>query len=590
MVGLILLVTAAVYWPAKDAHFVWDDEVYITKNPHFQAGRESGIGWTLTSTYSANWHPLTWISHQADMAVFGLNPRAHRLVNLTFHLINTGLLFVCLRVLTRRLWPSVFVAALFALHPLHVESVAWVAERKDLLSTFFLLLAVLSYVHYRRRPAPARYFLVLTLFAFGLMAKPMVVTFPFLLLLLDFWPLDRLQGRIAFPSILWLVREKIPFFALTVGSSIITFAAQAGSGAVAPVERNPIPVAVMNALVAYVTYLRKTIWPSDLAAFYPYPPSGIPGWKAAGAFVFLTAVSYLAIHFRKRRPYLLAGWLWYVGMLVPVIGLVQVGAQAMADRYTYVPLLGIFIIIAWGTDELTRKWRRRTTTLFGAAVVLLVILAGLTRRQAGFWRDERALWRHALEVTDGNWMAHSNLGVILRRENKEEEAIVQLRAALKTYPEHLNSLNALGKALRRLGRNQEAIDVYQKALDIMPDADTYYSLGNALMDLNRDEAALKAFRRAVEMKPDAYSAYNNMGITYRKLGRLQEAVEAHRESLRIRPDHAPAHLNLGLDLLLEGDKEGAAAEIEVLKKLDLPKAQILDKALSEDGTKGRATP
>ena len=387
LVCLFLIITTfAVYWQVHNHDFInLDDDLYITENDQVQKGlsRESVV-WAFTTTHAANWHPLTWLSHMVDFQLYGLNPKGHHLTNVFFHLLNTLLLFFVLQRMTGALWRSGFVAALFALHPLHVESVAWVAERKDVLSTLFWLLTIWAYTWYVERPRRTRYLLTLLTFTLGLMAKPMLVTLPFVLLLLDYWPLGRFQvgqldtalsapgqaslsTRSVWSQTLRLIWEKAPFFALAAASSIVTFLVQKGGGAVRPWERFPITIRIANGLVSYVKYMGKMIWPSDLAVFYPHPGASLPIWQAVAAGLLLLSISIAAIRLAKNHPYLAVGWLWYLGTLVPIIGFVQVGGQALADRYTYVSLIGLFIIIAWGVSDIVAKWRYQRVVFIIAA-------------------------------------------------------------------------------------------------------------------------------------------------------------------------------------------------------------------------------
>ncbi len=435
---LLIIATFMAFWQVTHCDFInFDDPEYVTDNRHVQDGLTvEGILWAFTTGHAANWHPLTWISHMVDVQLFGLQPGWHHLTNLLFHLANTLLLFLVLNRMTKALWQSAFVAALFALHPLHVESVAWVAERKDVLSTFFWMLTMGMYVSYVARPGLTRYLTLLLCFALGLMAKPMLVTLPFVLLLLDYWPLQRLEQKKPpqevrkplskdkkrtppvkapvqpvdhWPLIRPLLTEKIPLFVLAVLSSIVTYLVQHHGGAVESLEAFPPSARVANAFVSYSTYMVKMLWPTNLAVFYPHP-RWWPLWQVLGSVVLLIAITVLAIRGAKKRPYAAVGWLWYVGTLVPVIGVVQVGSQAMADRYTYIPLVGLFIIVAWAVPELLKKWPYRKEALIVLSALCLLCLFLVTWRQVGYWRNSIALYDHALEVTDANSLIHNNRG------------------------------------------------------------------------------------------------------------------------------------------------------------------------------------
>ncbi len=427
----LILITAVllVYWQVGDHEFInYDDNVYITDNAQVQKGLTSkGIIWAFTTSHTGNWHPLTWISHMLDCELYGLNPRGHHLTNVLLHMANAILLFVVLRWMTGAIWRSGLVAALFALHPLHVESVAWAAERKDVLSTFFWLLTMVAYVHYVNRPGGKRYLLVLVTFFLGLMAKPMLVTLPFVLLLLDYWPLNRFKPRavtgsvedqsLGFQSsgddklpILKAVMEKTPLFLMSLFSCVVTVMAQQEAGAISTLEIVPFKLRIANGLVSFVAYMGKMIWPQDLAVFYPHPISDLQIWKPVAAGLFLLIVSTVALWVAQRCRYVLVGWLWYLGTLVPVIGLVQVGEQAMADRYTYVPLIGLFIVVVWGFADLVKGWRsRRWVVSVSAAVMVLALMAG-SWLQVAHWKSSVKLFKHALDATSNNYVAHYNLG------------------------------------------------------------------------------------------------------------------------------------------------------------------------------------
>ena len=428
---LLIAVTLAAFWQVRDHEFVhYDDDKYVMENPHVPTGltRES-IKWAFTATHASNWHPLTWLSHMLDCQLYGLNPRGHHVSSLLFHAANTVLLFLVLRRMTGALWKSAFVAALFAIHPLHVESVAWVAERKDVLSTLFWMLTMLAYLRYVEKPTIQRYLPVLMLFALGLMAKPMLVTLPFVLLLMDYWPLGRLDNGLSVTrdrlKRYWgLVREKLPLFALTAISCVVTFLVQRHGGAMPDLEWLPLDVRIANALVSYAKYIGKMLLPRHLAVLYPYPSGTLPLWQLAGAVFLLMYVSVMVFRSRQRYPYLAVGWAWYVGTLVPTIGIVQVGKQALADRYTYVPLIGLFIIIAWGVPDLVARWcvvsswRRRRILLAVSATASILALMTCTWFQVGRWRDRISLYTHALRVTSNNATIHNNLGNALLAEGK----------------------------------------------------------------------------------------------------------------------------------------------------------------------------
>jgi len=423
-----------------------------------------------------------------DCQLYGLNPGRHHQTNLFFHIASTLLLFLCLRRLTGVLWRSGFVAALFALHPLHVESVAWIAERKDVLSTFFWMLTMWGYIRYVERPGIAKYLSVLLFFILGLLSKPILVTLPFVLLLLDYWPLGRFQAEQSVDKSkqlpgslpLHLFWEKIPFFVLAAASSIVTFLVQQRGGAVGSLDVFPLNVRIANALVSYVRYLGKIIWPNNLSVFYPHPGM-LSGWQVAGACLLLAAISLLAVRSLKRSPYVAVGWLWYVGSLVPVIGLVQVGGQSMADRYSYVPLIGIFIIIAWGVPELVQRWHYKNIGLSTMSAALLLILMITTWLQVRYWANTITLFEHALKINVNNYVAHNNLGLALAKQGNTVEAISHYTEALRINPDYVKAHNRLGIVLARGGKIESAIVHFQEALRIKPDhAEARYNLKKVL--------------------------------------------------------------------------------------------------------------
>jgi len=478
IVSLFLTIaTLAVYWQAGNHEFInYDDITYVTGNPHLQAGfSPEGIIWAFTSGYAGNWHPLTWISHILDIQLYGMDPGRHHLTNVLFHIGNTLLLFLVFRRMTGALWCSAFIAALFALHPLHVESVAWIAERKDVLSTFFWMLTMGAYAWYVERRGFLRYLLVLLFFILGLMAKPMLVTLPFVLLLLDYWPLSRFQfghqnGNIVIQRksvVIRLICEKIPLFALAAASCIVTLFAQQSGGAVCSFSAFPINIRIANALVSYVGYIVKMLWPHQLAVLYPYPGM-LPWIQVIGACLLLVFISILAFMALKRCPWLIVGWVWYIVTLVPVIGLVQVGSQAMADRYTYVPLIGIFIMIAFGVPELMSGWRYRKIGLSTMAVACLLVLMATTWFQVRYWANSVTLFERALAVTENNYVLHSNLGVTLFSKGKVDEAIDHFHDAMRINPRYAKAHNNLGTALIHKGKVKKAIAHFREALRIRP--------------------------------------------------------------------------------------------------------------------------
>lgn len=539
LIPLLIVITLAVFWPVQKYGFLrYDDDAYVFENAHVSTGLTfANIRWAMSSTQALNWHPVTWLSHMLDAQIYGLDPGGHHRTSLLLHLLNVLLLYLVLWRMTGFTWRSGFVAALFAVHPLHVESVAWVAERKDLLSTFFMLLTVWAYARYAERPGIQRYLPVVLLYALGLMSKPMLVTLPLVLLLLDYWPLARL--RLGNRSIWKLAAEKLPLFLLAGASGVVTIVAQRSEGAMITLASCPLHIRIENALVSYVVYIEKMFWPTDLASPYPYPSAGLPAWQVAGAALLLALVTYLSVCAAAKRPYLAVGWLWYLITLVPVIGLVQVGGQAMADRYTYIPLIGLFLIPAWGVADLPgwktaqrKKQAPRPALLpsasMGFACVAVVALAVCAREQVGYWRNGITLYTRALAVTSDNYLAHNGLGV----------------------------------AYDDAGDPKSAIEQYRKALAIAPDfALSHYNLGRALVEEAKIDEAIAEFRQAASLAPDYARTYHNLAYALAKAGKMDEAVQACREAVRLDPHFGEAHNNLAVDLYIQGQYAEAWKEV-----------------------------
>ena len=491
----------------------YDDPIYVTANAYIRTPfGPSSVRRAFASTDALNWHPLTWMSLQLDYRLFGLRPWGYHLTNLMLHLGSTLVLFGALYAMTGAIWRSALVAALFAIHPLHVESVAWVAERKDVLSGFFWMLTMATYAGYVRAPSWSRYLLVVMSFGLGLMAKPMVVSLPFVLLLLDYWPLQRIATR---RSAAWLVMEKAPLFALAAGASVLTWHAQQSGGAIESLDSFPFSVRVENALVSYARYVGMTFWPRGLAVFYPHPGESLSLGLAVMAGVVLLAITAATLLLRRRAPYLLVGWLWFLGTLVPVIGLVQVGQQALADRYTYIPLIGVFLAFAWGLGDIVGRWPNWRSYLVVGTGAALAALAVCSWLQVRHWKSSTALWEHALVVAADNATARNNLGLALLEENNSAaqaaEAEIHLRAAVELRPNHVRAYTNLGKALARQEKNDEAIVWYQ---------------------------------RAISIEPDLPETRNNLGIVLAKCGRLDEAIEQLKEAVRLAPNFEEARHNL----------------------------------------------
>jgi tetratricopeptide (TPR) repeat protein len=573
------LITLAVYLPALRYPFLqYDDQQYVTENPHVRAGLTGpGLVWAFGYRVG-NWHPLTWVSHMLDCQLYGLRPAGHHLTNVLLHVANTLLLFLFLVRFTGARWRSTAVAALFAWHPLHVESVAWIAERKDVLSALFGLLCLVFYARYVRKrlsvesretlaqglPAPAPqtstldYSLALIFLGIGLMSKPMLVTWPFVLLLLDYWPLERFKT-----GPVWrLVTEKAPFFVLAAAASVVTFMVQKHAGATETAESLRLGAHGGNALISYWRYLGKLFWPTDLAVFYPLPEPW-PLAKVLLAGGLLAGVSVLLFVTRRRAPFLLMGWLWYCGMLVPVLGLVQVGKQAMADRYTYLPSLGVLVLAIWGAYELTRRWRYHRMALSVAGSAAILLCAALTRHQLGHWQNSETLFRHALEVTENNCLAHKVLGNALGRKGQTDQAIRQFQEALRLKPDDPDACNNLGNLFGDIGQTDEAIRQYQAALRLKPDhADARYNLAVALVKQGQTDEAIRQYQEMLRFRPDYAEAHYNLGVALARKGQTDEAIRQYQETLRLKPDSPMAHNNLGNALLKKGQTDEAIGQFQ----------------------------
>jgi Flp pilus assembly protein TadD len=580
--GTVLLVVCLCVFSgvAKSGFINFDDGPYVYGNPRVQAGLTiDGAVWAFKTIHASNWHPVTWLSHMLDCELYGLNPAGHHLTNLFFHITNSLLLLLLLRNATGRFWESFFVACLFALHPLRVESVAWVSERKDVLSTFFGLLTMLSYVQYARQPHRSGYLPILLFFSLGLMAKPMLVTLPFVLLLLDFWPLHRWQIRKVHPSSSTFSRaspsspvalssgalllEKMPLLVLSAAASVATFIAQFKGGAVSPFEVIPLKIRFSNALVACWLYLEKIFWPHDLAAFYPHPGNRLPLWQAIACGLFLAASSLLAIQQTPRRPFLLTGWFWFLGMLVPVLGIIQVGAQAMADRYTYLPSVGVFIIVVWTLRDLPWRVILNKYLLAAGFALVMVSLSLLTWIQTGYWKNTETLFRHAVSVTFNNHVAHTLLGNALASEGKTDLAQVEYEKALALWPQNPEAHNNLGMLLAKRGLTQEAKNHYEEALRIKPKyASAHINMASLLAEQGDIDAAVLHYEEALRIDPDAGDANNGLGVVMARMQRMDEAVSYLSRAIASCPRCAEPHNNLGRVLTLRGNFERAANELQ----------------------------
>ena len=544
LLGLIAATLAAFAGVMRNRWLLLDDPLYVLVNPHVRAGFTlEGVVWFLRHPHGENWHPLTSISHMLDVQLFGLEPSGHHAVSLALHVLNAALLAVVLARLTGAWWRSLTVAALFALHPLRVESVAWVAERKDVLSALFFVVALECYRRWAARPTPGRYALLVVVVALGLMSKPMLVTLPFVLVLLDVWPLERLVTDAADPSrprraprraLAGLIAEKWALFALAAASSIVTFLVQRHTGAVAATALVSPAERICNALIAPWRYIGATLWPAGLIPFYPHPAApNVAG--AALALVGLVAVTGAALRAVPRRPWLAVGWLWYLGMLVPVIGLLQVGRQAIADRYTYLPAIGLMIALVWGVADLTarRPWARRAAIAATAAALVTCVI--LTTRQVARWRDTRTLFTWTLAVSPDNAVAHESLGNALLEAHDVAGAIPHLERAAELAPDYPGALNNLGSALGLAGRNDEAVQVFERALREHESADAHFNLAYVEVKLGRLDDAIRECEAGLRLDPGHYESNAQLGMLLAWRGRLDEAIEHLRRALAARP-------------------------------------------------------
>jgi len=567
-ITLIVLV-AAVYMQTGGHEFLnFDDNDYVTNNPHVVSGiTGNNIMWAFTSVDAANWHPITWLSHMADVQFYGTNPRGHHLTNVAIHTVSSLLLLLLLLRLTGSLWPSAFVAAMFALHPLHVESVAWVAERKDVLSAFFWFSTLFLYAEYVAKRRSALYFLALFSFALGLMSKPMLVTLPVVMLMMDYWPLGRYrnEGGVQEPgqrpgSVMALIKEKIPFFACSLCSGIVTVYAQHKGGAMTDLGTMPLYLRIQNALISYVKYIGKTLWPFDLAVLYPIP-SSFPLWQTISSLLVLLLLSVAAIRAGRRHPYLPVGWFWFIVTLVPVIGLIRVGGQAMADRYSYIPLTGLFILAAWGVPDLAKGLKHREGVLALLAGTLVIASAALSWHQLGYWRDTVTLFKHTIQVTTDNYLIHNHLGVALGDKGSVDAAIEEFRESLRINPNYSDTHNSMGDALAKKGDLDAAVREYREALHLNPNFSfAHNNLGTALANKGNLDAAIQEFHAALNINPDYLVAHNNLGIALANKGDLDAAIREIREALRINPNFSDAHNTLGTALAGKGDLDAAMRE------------------------------
>lgn len=582
-IGLIAAIII-VYWPVYKYEFItYDDNVYVTANKNVQQGFSPRIlKWLFTSDYSSNWHPLTWMSHILDWNLYNDWAGGHHITNVLFHIFNTILLFYFLKKATSSLWPSAFVAAAFALHPLHIESVAWVAERKDVLSTFFWLLTMIAYLYYVKNSKIKWYAAAITLFILGLMSKPMVVSLPFVLLLLDYWPFEMKFSK-------RLIIEKIPFFILSAASSVITFIFQQRTGAVTEVKSFGFETRAGNIIVSYAEYLYKTILPIDLAVLYQYPVAGVPVWKILISAFVLILLSGVVIWYGRKRKYIIFGWLWYLGTLVPVIGFIQIGAHAMADRYTYIPLIGIFIAIAFTAKEFYPKYKK---ALYFFAAFSLISLTAVSCNQIRYWKDSLSLFAHTLKVTKKNYIILSNYAACLKDAHRYDEAIKYTLKLLDGKPDSPENHNNLGSLYYETGRPDEAIEQFQLALKYKPAfPQAYYNLAIILAKQNKTEDAISCYQKAIELKPDYIEAYLNYAILLNQLRRFEEAIPVCNKGLQVEPDNVFLHGHLAMALSGAGRIDEAIKEVKYVLRVrpnDVQMYRNLGILLSQKGLTSQA--
>ena len=592
LVGLLVVAGVALYFPVISHPFAnYDDSDYVVRNQHIKDGLTAdSFAWAFTSFDQANWHPLTWISHALDVSAFGVTPGGPHGVNLGLHALNVVLLFWVLKRATGFTWRSLMVAALFALHPINVESVAWIAERKNLLSMTFFLLALGAYRWYaqgargttpmRAKTAQVgdtgfvgRYVVVAVLFAMGLMAKPQVITLPFVLLLWDYWPLRRMrldgeasgveEEEFAARSFWWLVREKIPLFAIAATSAVITMVAQRSGGAVLSLARSPLSVRMENAIVAYARYVGNAFWPAQLAPLYPYPTAALHAWQVAAALLFLAVVSTLVV-VARRRPYLLAGWLWFLGTLVPMIGVIQVGSQAMADRYAYLPFIGLFLMVVWGVAEFAAERHVPVAATAGVSVAVLVALMVVSYRQINYWSDNTTLWAHTLQVTGPNYIVEDNLAESLSEKGRTDEAMQHFHNAIAIYDDDPTSNMQIAMYEHQRGNFAAAVVLYQKMTGIMQHgnaerrAEIFADMGHAYRSLGDVAGARRSFDAALALDARSYRGWIGAGLVAQKSGDLAAAIRDYSQAVKVHPSDV-GYLLLAAALQQNGSNDEAQA-------------------------------
>jgi len=565
----LAVLTAVVYAAVRTHGFLhFDDNTYVVENGAIRAGLTwQGVRWALTAPYAGNWHPLTWVSHMTDVQLFAMDAGWHHVTNLLLHIASTVLLFRVLARMTNAIAASAFVAALFAVHPLHVESVAWIAERKDVLSTLWWVLGITAYAAYARQPRAWRYATLMMCFAFALMSKPMVVTFPFVLLLLDIWPLRRWQGAGGTRGAWALVKEKGWLFLMAGGAAAITFIVQRQAGAVQSLDRLPLLRRLAGVPIAYVHYLFTTVWPVHLAPLYP-SPSSIPWWEGLGALAVLVVLSVLAIRSFRTRPYVLVGWCWFLGTLAPVNGLVQVGSALYSDRHTYVAAIGLFVIAAWLARDWAAARPARSRPLALAGAVIVIVLSALSYRQVQHWKDNVTLWEHTVAVTGDNYRGQTNLGFALAQAGQRARAMDAYREALRLEPSYPLAHNYYGRVLADMGQHDQAAAEYEQALRLLPRfAEASNNLGLTRVEQGQFDHAREAFATALRLNPSFVQARNNLAIVYARQGDYAHAIAEFEEVVRQTPASAESQMNLASALADAGRKQDALAHFETAARL-----------------------
>ncbi|MBN1364055.1 MAG: tetratricopeptide repeat protein [Syntrophaceae bacterium] len=568
---ILAMFSLAVFWQVNQFDFVnIDDGVYITDNIHIKYGFTlQGLRWAFSTTYAEFWHPLTWLSLMLDYQLFGLNAGGYHMTNLILHILNTLLLFWLFHRMTGAVWKSAFVAAFFALHPLHVESVAWIAERKDVLSAFFWMLTLCLYIYYTEKPIIKRYLLVLSCFILALMSKPMVVTLPVIMILLDYWPLKRFQSQ-QNNLFLWQLKEKSPFFILSAIFVIATLIVQPSVKHLSLISR------LFNAPVSFIIYLEKTFWPHDMAVFYPFPVQ-IPGWKVCGAFLLIFFISTAVVVMMKRLPHVFLGWSWCVITIAPVIGIIQVGNHAMADRYHYLPSIGLSIILAWGIPALIKKNNIKKNILFPVGIILLALMTLLAWKQCRYWKNNFELFNHAVLVTKNNYWAYNHRGVEYAKLGQYQLAIEDFNKTISLNPNYEKSYYNLGKVYDNLHKYDLAIKKYNYAIRLKPDyEDAYYNKGIVNFNLGNYKKAIDDYNEAIMLNSKSAKAYNNRAAAHFMLGQYQRAINDYTEAIRLKQDYAEAYNNRGYIYLNQGKEELGC--IDAHKACELGNCRILEVA------------